>query len=302
MPIRFIERITYQAFAALMALGISLGAGLVFAPMGAWSQERDENASENSPKPSLQDVYLDGYLGADGPLVRYDVRWQVFSARVGSDEQLQLVASTTGPSAHFRLVKGQYIVHATYGQVHATRHVVVADKAQRLRMIFVAGALSLRAVVGQDQSIADNQVRYALFSLLPDGDRLALQQDAQQNKAVPLAPGTYHVISTYGDANAIVRFDVTIKPGQLTQTTVRHKAAQVTMRLMRNSGGEALANTNWTVLTPGGDVVREATGAYLTTVLAEGEYNVVAEHGGDDYTRTFSVKNGEPRTVDIVME
>ena len=39
---------------------------------------------------------------------------------------------------------------------------------------------------------------------------------------------------------------------------------------------EALANTQWSVLTPGGDVVKEAIGAFPKVVLAEGEYSVVA--------------------------
>lgn len=54
-------------------------------------------------------------------------------------------------------------------------------------------------------------------------------------------PASYHVVSAYGSVNATVRSDIRVEAGKLTEATVEHKAAQVTMKLVREKGGEALA-------------------------------------------------------------
>jgi hypothetical protein len=42
---------------------------------------------------------------------------------------------------------------------------------------------------------------------------------------------------------------------------VTHRAAVITLKLVSNKGGEALANTAWSVITPAGDVIKESIGA-----------------------------------------
>ena len=64
---------------------------------------------------------------------------------------------------------------------------------------------------------------------------------------------------------------------------VTHRAAVITLKLVNNTGGEALANTQWTVLTPGGDVIKESIGAFPRIVLAEGDYHVIARNEGKTY-------------------
>ncbi len=75
---------------------------------------------------------------------------------------------------------------------------------------------------------------------------------------IRLNAGAYHIVSTYGDANATVRADVTVEPGKITEATVKHAAAPVTFKLVQAAGGEALADTKWSILTTTGDVVKES--------------------------------------------
>ncbi len=262
-------------------------------------QTRQTPAPKGQP---LGDLHISGALSQQGPAVQYDVVWRVFAAIPDVGGSPRLIDSATGRTAHFRLPPGDYVVHGAYGQVSASRRITLTRQGQQLAMIFNAGALSLSAIVGDNAAIDDSNIRYELYAFSADNTHLPVQDDVQQNKAVPLPPGRYHVVSTYGQANAVVRFDVTVKRGLLTQITVRHKAARISLRLVRNAGGEALANTTWTLLTPGGDVVRQTTGAYLDVVLAQGSYSVVAQHNGGEYTRRFNVKNGENRNIDLLME
>jgi len=70
---------------------------------------------------------------------------------------------------------------------------------------------------------------------------------------------------------------------------------------VRQVGGVALANTAWTVQTPGGDVIREALGAFPTLELAEGEYDVVARNDGREFKDKMKVVSGVNRDHEVVM-
>jgi hypothetical protein len=61
----------------------------------------------------------------------------------------------------------------------------------------------------------------------------------------------------YGDANAIIRADIRVEPGKLTEATLYQQAARVTLKLVENHGGEALANTQWSVVTSAGEAWSE---------------------------------------------
>jgi hypothetical protein len=119
---------------------------------------------------------------------------------------------------------------------------------------------------------------------------------------IRLNAGAYHIVSTYGDTNATVRADVTVEPGKITEATVKHAAAPVTFKLVQSAGGEALADTKWSILTTTGDIVEETAGALPTHILAAGDYAVVANHSGQSYTTKFNVAAGQPKQIEVVME
>ena len=72
--------------------------------------------------------------------------------------------------------------------------------------------------------------------------------------------------------------------------------------LYRSLGGGALANSTFTVLTPGGDIIRELIGAFPSLVLAEGEYVVIARHDSKTYQATFQVQSGQDRDVEVIAQ
>jgi hypothetical protein len=110
------------------------------------------------------------------------------------------------------------------------------------------------------------------------------------------------VVSTYGDANSIVRADITIDAGKLSEATIVHHAAKVTMKLVARPGGEAIADTTWTLQTAQNELVRESTGALPSHILAAGNYVALAKNGGKTYRREFAVNAGEPVQVEVVMK
>ena len=81
-----------------------------------------------------------------------------------------------------------------------------------------------------------------------------------------------------------------------------YKFNSITLKLVKAPGGEALANTSFSVLTPGGDVIRELIGAFPSLVLAEGEYVAIARHEGKTYQNTFRVQSTKDTDVEIVLK
>jgi hypothetical protein len=112
--------------------------------------------------------------------------------------------------------------------------------------------------------------------------------------------GTYHIVSNYGDANSTVRSDIRVVAGKLADTTVSHRAAIITLKLVNERGGEARANTQWSVLTPGGDAIKESIGAFPRVILAEGEYRAIARNDSRTYEGAFRVVNGVDAEVEVI--
>ena len=61
-----------------------------------------------------------------------------------------------------------------------------------------------------------------------------------------------------------------------------------------------MANTAWSVLTPGGDVIKESIGAFPRVILAEGEYRAIARNEGKVYEREFKVVTGVDGDVEVL--
>ena len=102
--------------------------------------------------------------------------------------------------------------------------------------------------------------------------------------------------------NSVVAADINVQPGKITDVTLRHRAATLTLKLVNKAGGEALANTSFTVLTPGGDVIRELIGAFPSLVLAEGEYVAIARHDAKTYQGEFQVQSAFDHDIEIIAK
>jgi hypothetical protein len=129
-----------------------------------------------------------------------------------------------------------------------------------------------------------------------------VKANAKAGELIRLPEGTYHVVSTFGESNAIMRADLKVDSGKITQATLHHRAATVTLKLVGAPGGEAFAGTAFSVLTPGGDVIREAIGAFPSLTLAEGDYVLIARQEGQVYTREFKVESGIDRDVEVLAK
>ena len=160
------------------------------------------------------------------------------------------------------------------------------------------------AVLSGGVRIAPAKLRFSIYEARTetDGDRALIIPDVRPNTVVRLNSGTYHVVSTYGSVNAVIRSDIRVEAGKLTEATVEHRAAELTLKLVREAGGEAIADTSWSILSESGDPVRESVGAFASMVLAEGDYTIVAKNRDRIYQRDFTVVGGRNQEVEVLAD
>ncbi len=249
--------------------------------------------------PQTGTMRLEAVFGQTNTPIASGLIWRVFEDRFGEDRPV-LVARSDDPRPEFRLIPGNYTVHVSYGYASATRRITMqwSDVAEVLRVS--AGALAVRGIVA-DNPVAPARISYSVFVPVgEDEEGRLVAANVRGDEMVRLPAGSYHVVSTFGEANSIMRTDVDVETGQITEATLNHRAATVTLKLVGYAGGEAFAGTAFSVLTPGGDVVREAIGAFPSVTLAEGDYVVIARHDGAVYTRDFSVVTGLDRDIEVM--
>jgi hypothetical protein len=247
-----------------------------------------------------QPVTLSARITENGMNIDEGLTWRIFDTRVNTSGNLALAMKSEEASPRLALTPGEYVVHVAYGRAQAsdTLEVVKGDNAKA--MVLDAGALRLNAAVTGDVQIPVNLLRFEIFSDGGEGGQTLEVQNLSANDIVTLNAGTYHVVSYFGKVNAVVRADLRVEPGQLTDATLYHRSAQVSFKLVTESGGEAIADVEWTVKAEDGTTIYTNIGAFPATVLAEGEYLVLAKRGDTVYNREFEVQPGRPREVEVL--
>jgi hypothetical protein len=244
---------------------------------------------------------LTARYGKDLPVINNGLVWRVFSDRPDESGTFKLIREDRGATPNIVLPPGNYVVHVALGLVSAVRPVTLKAETDRESFLLPAGGLRIEGRVGTSR-IPQNQISFAIYkgSQFEVGERASLVPNVAAGDVALLPEGTYYIISNYGDANSVVRSDIRVQAGKLTDVIITHRAAVITLKLVSDKGGEALANTAWSVITPGGDVIKESIGAFPRVVLSEGEYRAIAKNEGKVYERPFNVVNGVDGEVEVV--
>jgi hypothetical protein len=246
------------------------------------------------------DLVLEARLTEGGEPVTRGLIWRVFATQPDANGALPLVLEAEpGGTATVELPSGDYLVHAAFGRAGATKRVTVGDDDQMESLVLNAGGLILDSVVGGDRPLPPERLSFEILQENETGDLVTVVPRASAGRVIRLSAGTYHVVSRYGGVNAVVRADIEIEAGKLTEAVMRHTGAEVTLKLVSEEGGEALANTSWTVTTQDGITVHESIGAFPSIVLAAGSYTAIAKHQDEIYLRDFSVEAGIERDIEV---
>lgn len=246
-------------------------------------------------------ITLSAQLTDKGSDITRGIVWRVFKPQAVNGK-LPMVASAHGGTAVFQLEPGSYLVHASYGRAGATKRITVGKDAKRESLVLDAGGLKLDAVLSGGVRIPPKKLRFSIYegTAEANGDRALIIPDVEPNSVVRLNAGIYHIVSTYGAVNAVIRSDIRVEAGKLTEATVEHHAAEITMKLVRETGGEAIADTSWSLLNESGDPIKETVGAFASMVLAEGDYTIIAKNRDRIYQKDFTVVAGQNQEIEVL--
>jgi len=248
-------------------------------------------------------VTLSAVLTEDGQAIERGLVWRVFRDKPGSDGKPQLVAKQLETTPTLRLEPGMYVVNVAFGRANLTRRITIAGGAStQERFVLNAGGLRIVPVLAGGEAINEKAVSYDIYSDERDqyGQRIKVTSGMKPGVVVRLNSGIYNVVSSYGDANAVARADVTVEAGKLTEATLSHAAGKATFKLVARAGGEAFADTQWTIANLQGETVKESVGALPTHILAPGTYMVSAKNAGEVFRRNFTLQAGESVEVELV--
>jgi hypothetical protein len=246
---------------------------------------------------------LSARFGRDPPQIPGALHWRVYADKPEPTGVFRLIKEDRTASPTFVLPPGGYVVDVNFGLANVAKRIQL--RAETVREIFEipAGGARFEGRVG-DSRIPMGQISFDLFpgSQFELGDKRPVARDIATGEIVLVPEGTYYVVSNYGDGNAVVRSDIRVQPGKLTDVTINHRAAVITLKLVGERGGEALANTAWSVLTPSGDIIKESIGAFPRVILAEGDYVAIARNEGKVFNREFKVEPGFDREIEVLAK
>lgn len=309
--------------AMVLTLGLALAAGLPLPTASAQSGDGwypgisggDGNTTvvpRTAPVPgsgpaatgTKTEVQLTAFLTTDGQRIDRGIIWRVYAEDAGQSGKSKLISTLRDAAPTLKLEPGRYLVNAAFGRANLTRRLEIAPAATgplAERFVLNAGGLRVNATISGAPAPA-NAVTYSIFSDRDQTDnRRLVMSSVKPGLIIRLNAGIYHIESGYGDANAKVESDVTVEAGKLTEATVAHAAAKVTFKLVTRSGGEALADTQWSIQTTGGVIVKESIGALPTHTLAPGSYLALAKSQNKSYSREFKVEDGETTQIEVII-
>lgn len=259
-------------------------------------------------------LYLTAVLAANETQpVRGGVKWRIFEERARPDGAHKIIAESDEASPRIALPNGAYVAHAAFGLAGASKRVVIDGGPVTDRVVLNAGALKIVGMLG-DKPIPPQRLSISIYVPAPGNSEAKLVFDkGKPGDVICLPEGVYHIVSTLYDlgsnasgapqaTNSVVTTDLRVQAGKETDATLKHRAATMTLKLVNQPGGEALANTAFSVLTPGGDVIRELIGAFPSLVLAQGEYVAIARHDGKTYQTQFKVQSTLDRDVEVIAK
>ena len=305
--------------ALVLALGLAVASApaVAQAPGGGWETADPKKADKGPANTTVvprapgggqpggrAQVAVTAFLTETSPVIAQGLVWRVFRDNAGPGGKAALVSTLREASPTLRLDPGTYYINVAYGRANLTRKIAVtADQTLKERFVLNAGGLRVIPVLANGEPGNSKLVSFDVESDERDayGQRTKIVAGVRAGVVLRLNAGLYSIVSTYGDANAVARADVTVEAGKLSEVTLAHPAATVSFKLVTRGGGEAIADTQWTVTNAQGQTVKESSGALPTHFLAPGSYAVRARHGGREYRQDFSVKAGDNTLVEVIM-
>jgi len=272
--------------------------------------------AENPMKPAVLLVNKEGKKGSEGlqlvarlasnsPPLSANIKWEIYNFTKSSDGNRAQILTSDVARPNLPLAPGKYIVRAVFG-VSSTAKVIKISPAQITSATFVlnTGGIRVKPVLIAGKPPAGKVPRQWIYLAPtpknPNAPRFIATAD-DPDQIHQLNAGTYELVSKFGTANAVVKTNVTVSPGLLTEVEISHKAGIVRFKLFKKQrGGEELNGVVWKLFDDEGNEVASNLAASSGEIVAPGRYKVSAKYNGNTYTRMFRIKPGRTKLVQVI--
>ncbi len=183
---------------------------------------------------------LSARFGKDAPAIGGGLTWRVYASKAEPDGSFKLIKEDKSPAPTLVMPAGNYIVHVGFGLATSVKPVALRGATVHEEFNLPAGGLRMEGRVG-DVRVPAGQISFDVYkgSQFEAGDRRPIAEHVMTGEVVVVPEGTYYIVSNYGDANSVVRSDIRVAAAKLTDITVTHRAAAITLKLVGDEGGEA---------------------------------------------------------------
>ncbi len=272
--------------------------------------------TENPMKPAVLLVNKQGKKGSEGlelmarlasnsPPLTTNIKWEIYNFTKSSDGNRAQILTSDVARPSLPLAPGKYIVRAVFG-VSSTAKVIKISPAKITDATFIlnTGGIRVKPVLIAGKAPLGKVSRQWIYLTStpqnPNPPRFIATAD-NPNQIHQLNAGTYELVSKFGTANAIVKTNVTVSPGLLTEVEISHKAGIVRFKLFKKQrGGEELKDVFWKLFDDEGNEVASNLAANSGEIIAPGRYKVSAKYNDKTYTKMFNIKPGRTKLVQVI--
>lgn len=262
-------------------------------------------APQALPSPTLSRpenaLIVTARLDEEGQAIPDGLVWRLFAEKLNRDGQLQLLSVVRGGEAVFDVPAGSYLLHVGFGRAEMTKRVEFNGLRTQEIVTLEAGGLNLNAIPTPGAApIRSERLTFDVFGQGAAGrDGTPIAKEVRADTVLRLNAGAYRVVSRYGLTSASA--DVRVEAGRITNVQLQQHAGELTMKLVREKGGEGLADTAWSIVPQQGDLIRGGVGAFSSMVLPEGSYVVIAKNRERTYQREVSVQAGVTEDIELLI-
>ena len=258
-------------------------------------------------KKGSEGLELVARLAPDSPVLDANIKWEIYNFSKSSNSNRTQVLASEVARPKLPLAPGKYIVRAVFG-VSSTARVITISPAQITDATFIlnTGGIRVKPLLIAGEPPAGQMPRQWIYLSPSPGSTSSPQLIAtadDPDEIHQLNAGTYELISKFGSANAIVKTNVTISPGLLTEVEISHKAGIVQFKLFDKwRGGKELKDVNWKLFDDEGNEIAKNFASSTGEIIAPGRYKVTALYNGTTYTKMFNIRPGRKKLIQVVAK
>ncbi len=156
--------------------------------------------------------------------------WRIFPAKPDASGTSVRCGRTAPRPRCWRCRRATMWCMSSFGLASIAKAIHLKEATREIFEI-PAGGIKLEGRVG-DVKIPNGQISFDIYkgSQFDAGEKPALVQGVATGDVVVVPEGAYHIVSNYGDTNAVVRSDIRVQSGKLTDVIVNHRAALITLQ------------------------------------------------------------------------